>query len=310
MLGAMTTSFFTFPRPDGTSLYVHAFRAPNARANLLIVHGMSEHGARYARLAERANAAGISVYAPDLRGHGKTAASLAALGHMADRDAIGVTVDDLCALIQHLREQSGLPMGILGHSMGSFITQQLLSKSPPIVAAVFSGSTGKPPILGHVGRVVARVERLRLGARGKSPVIHALTFENYNKHFAPTRTESDWLSRDPAEVDAYVEDPFCGFQCSTATWIALLDSLAIRLSGPMLARWPRVPLYVVSGDQDAVGEFGKGPPRLRDTLVDAGFDVTFDLYAGGRHEMLNELNRDEVEAKIVAFLDASLGGGE
>jgi alpha-beta hydrolase superfamily lysophospholipase len=303
----MSTSFFTLPRPDGASLYVHAFRARSPRANLLMVHGMAEHGARYARFAERANAAGISVFAPDLRGHGKTATSQAALGHMGDHDAFELTIGDLDALVAHLRVQEGdLPIAVVGHSMGSFIAQRFLAGSPRVFAAVFSGSTGKPPILGQLGRVIARVERLRLGPSGKSPILHALTFEDYNKRFAPCRTDSDWLSRDPAEVDAYERDPFCGFQCSTATWIALLDTLAIRLSRPMLARWPKVPILLVSGDEDGVGDFGKGPRKLRDTLVDAGFDVSLELYPGGRHEMLNDVNRDDVETRIVGFLSSAL----
>jgi alpha-beta hydrolase superfamily lysophospholipase len=303
----MSSAFFTFPRPDGSSLHVHAFRAPTPRANLLVVHGMAEHGARYARFAERANAAGFSVFAPDLRGHGKSCQA-SMLGHAGDTEVFELIVADMLALAAHLREQSGLPLAILGHSMGSFITQALLAKTPQVFAVVFSGSTGKPPILGHIGRVIARAERLRLGGRGKSPLINALTFEAYNKHFAPTRTEFDWLSRDTTEVDAYVRDPHCGFQCSTTTWIGLLDLLAIRLSAPMLARWPRVPVYIVSGDQDAVGDFGKGPPQLRDTLKDAGFDVAMDLYPGGRHEMLNETNRDEVETNIVSFFERALEG--
>lgn len=301
------SSFFTLPRPDGVSVYVHAFRAERPRAMLLVVHGMAEHGGRYARFSARANAAGISVFAPDLRGHGKTARRPEELGHMGDHDAFELTVGDLEALLSHLRTHEGdLSIAVLGHSMGSFISQLFLSRSPKIFAAVFSGSTGKPPILGQLGRALARVERLRLGASGKSPLLHALSFEDYNKRFAPNRTEADWLSRDEAEVDAYVADPLCGFQCSTATWVELLDCLATRLGRAKLARWPRVPVLVVSGDADGVGEMGKGPRKLHALLRDAGFDAELALYPGGRHEMLNEINRDEVETEIVSFLERAL----
>ena len=132
-----------------------------------------------------------------------------------------------------------------------------------------------------------------------------LTFEDYNKAFAPNRTEFDWLSRDPAEVDKYVADPLCGFAVSTQVWIDMLRALD-RISNPSnVAKVPKdMPLYLFAGDRDPVGDNGKGMKRLYEAYKRAAvFDVRLELYADGRHEMLNETNRQEVIDDFIAWCD-------
>lgn len=303
----MSFENFKFPRPDGVELHVYHHPANNPRASLLIAHGMAEHGARYERFAGKLAERGIESYVPDHRGHGHTARSAEELGHLGDKDGFIAARDDLLALVEEIRSKNGgLPILLLGHSMGSFLVQSMLAEGARVSGVIFSGSNGPPPAIASVGRLVARMERLRLGARGRSPILHALTFKSYNDHFKPTRTEADWLSRDREQVDLYVQDPLAGYNCTTATWIALLDALPGLLKESALSRWPRVPIHIVSGDEDPVGDYGKGVLKLDELLVAAGFEVKLDLYRGGRHEMLNEINRDEVEAAIFAFIERVL----
>jgi alpha-beta hydrolase superfamily lysophospholipase len=164
---------------------------------------------------------------------------------------------------------------------------------------------GKPPAIAGVGKLVARIERARVGRRSPSPVIQSLTFGGYNKAFRPVRTEFDWLSRDPDEVDTYVADPLCGFAVSTQTWLDMLSALGRIASPKNVAKVPKdLPLYLFAGDRDPVGFNGAGMVRLRDVYLRAGIlDVRLQLYSDGRHEMLNEINRDEVMADFVAWCD-------
>jgi alpha-beta hydrolase superfamily lysophospholipase len=226
---------------------------------------------------------------------------------MADNDSWNRIVEDAHGVNREIaRRHPGLPIIVLGHSMGSFVLQQLLFEHPgDMVAAALSGSNGKPPAKAAAGKLVARIERARVGRRNPSALLTRLSFGEYSKAFAPTRTEFDWLSRDPAEVDAYIADPLCGFPVSTQTWVDLLDALGRIASPDNVAKVPKdMPLYLFAGDRDPVGEFGKGMARLHDAYRRAGIaDVRLKLYPGGRHEMFNETNRQEVMADLISWCD-------
>jgi alpha-beta hydrolase superfamily lysophospholipase len=274
------------------------------RAVVQIAHGLAEHSARYARLAAALNAAGYAVYASDHRGHGPKAAA-ADLGHFADEGGWGKVVGDLWTMNRLIaEEQPRLPIVFLGHSLGSFLGQQFVAEhSDALAGAVYSGSSGKPPAIATLGRLIARAERLRLGKRGKSQLIGQMWFGAYNKPFKPARTEFDWLTRDEKEVDAYVADPLCGFPFSTQLAIDVLDALPGLIAPERLARIRKdLPIYVFSGERDPVGANIRG---LIDALEAAGLTrLTTRIYPGARHETLNETNRDEVTRDLIAWLDA------
>ncbi len=302
----MSGTEFELRTDEGLSLLARRWLPEGRpRAVVQIAHGLAEHSARYARLAEALNAAGYAVYANDHRGHGPKAAA-ADLGHFADEKGWDKVVGDLWTMnLLIAGEQPGVPIVFLGHSLGSFLGQDFVARhSDALAGAVFSGSSGKPPAIATVGGIVARAERLRLGKRGKSPLIDSMWFGAYNKPFS--RTAFDWLSRDEKEVDAYVADPYCGFPFTTQLAIDVLDALPGLLSPTRLARIRKnLPIYIFSGERDPVGANIQG---LIGALKDAGFTrLTTRIYPGARHETLNETNREEVTRDLVQWLDGAVG---
>ncbi|HEY6519978.1 MAG TPA: alpha/beta hydrolase [Roseiarcus sp.] len=300
----MPESEFDFRADDGQTLLGRRWLPEGPpRAVLQIAHGLTEHSARYARLAAALNMAGYAVYANDHRGHGPKAAA-ADLGHFADEGGWDKVVGDLWTLNRLIAaEQPGVPIVFLGHSLGSFLGRSFIARHSDALAGVaLSGSSGKPPAIATLGRLIAREERLRLGKRGKSDPIFQLWFGEFNKPFKPARTASDWLSRDEKEVDAFVADPLCGFPFTTQLAIDVLDALPRVTSRKSLAAIRKdLPIYVFSGERDPVGANIKG---LIQDLKAAGFtQLTTRIYPGARHETLNETNRDEVTRDLIAWLD-------
>jgi alpha-beta hydrolase superfamily lysophospholipase len=311
----MTTfSIQRLARDDGTSIAFYTWPAPtqSIKGAIQIAHGMAEHAGRYDRLAQALVHAGYVVYASDHRGHGQTPHSPTDYGHLADQNGFVRVVEDLFAVNRHIAAaRPGVPRVLLAHSFGSFAAQMYLAAHGDTLAgAVLSGTNSGVALLTKVAVWVAAFERLRVGPKNRSDVLQKLTFGNYNKAFEPVRTDYDWLSRDTAEVDKYLADPLCGFAMTTETWHALIKALG-ELEVPALqARIPKnLPIYIFSGQLDPVGRAGKGPEALARAYAQAGLErVTWKLYPGGRHEMLNEINRDEVTSDLIRWLDDHVPG--
>jgi alpha-beta hydrolase superfamily lysophospholipase len=299
----MPGSEFRFRADDGVALLGRRWLPEGRpRAVVQIAHGLAEHSARYARLAGALNAAAYAVYANDHRGHGPNSAP-ANLGHFADADGWAKTVGDLWSFNRVIAaEQPSVPIVFLGHSTGSWLGQQFVSEHSEALAGVAYSGSGKPPPMVAVLRLVARAERLRQGRRGKSRLVNSLMFDALNKPFAPTRTKSDWLSRDPAEVNAYVADPLCGFDVTNQLAIDFLDAWPGVLSPERLARIRKdMPIYVFSGERDPIGA---NIQVLIADLKAAGFTrLTTRIYPDARHETLNETNRGEVMRDLIGWLD-------
>jgi alpha-beta hydrolase superfamily lysophospholipase len=299
---------FRLHRPNGAALHVNHWQPPDdARGVLLLAHGMSEHGGRYARFAGALAEAGIALLAHDQRGHGRTAED-GMLGHFADRDGWVRVVDDLAALRDEAqRRYPTVPLALLGHSMGSYVAQAFLIRHGGVQAAILSGSNYQPVALYRAASAVAWLEHWRQGATGRSRLIDWLSFGAFNKGFEPVRTRFDFLSRDPAEVDAYLADPLCGFRCTNQFWLDLLEGLANITPVRALARIdPQLPVLVVGGDRDPVSR-GRRQLDLAEALRRAGLrHVDVKLYPGARHELLNETNRDEVTTHLIGWLRRAL----
>ena len=305
----MNHSTFWLTANDRSRLYVNHWMPDGpAKAVVMLSHGMAEHSGRYARLAEALCSAGYGVYAPDQRGHGRTADE-GTLGLYAEKDGWNKVVGDLASLNQHIGQQHpGLPIILLGHSMGSYIAQAyLLHHSASLHGAILSGSNFQPVALYRAARLIARAERLRQGVRGRSALIEFLSFGSFNKAFKPNRTAFDWLSRDPNEVDKYINDPLCGFRCTNQLWIDLLGGLQQISKASNLAQIdPGLPILVMGGECDPVSE-GKRLKSLAHALREAGSQhLQLNIYQQARHEVFNETNRDEVTADVLTWLDQAL----
>ena len=281
-----TTLRFTSEAGDGAEITAYRWSGDgDPRAIVVVAHGMGEHAGRYRRLAEALVDAGYVVYAPDHRGHGRTAGSGDPPGNLG-ASGWDAHVGDLGTRVGVARaEHPAIPLVAFGHSMGSFALQQyLLDHSADVEAAGLSGTTA----LDVVAPAIDPTKEVDLSA--------------FNLAFAPARTDYDWLSRDDAEVDAYVDDPDCGFGLDPAATAGMLaragdtaDVSGVRAD---------LPIYLMSGDADPLAGGGPLVDLVADRYREAGVgDVTVVLYPQARHEILNETNRDEVTADLLAWLD-------
>ncbi len=305
----MTTT--TISRPGGVELHTCIWEpAGTPKAIVQIAHGMAEHSGRYARFAQALTGAGYVVYASDHRGHGQTSPPGAEHGYFADEDGFGSVVADLHAVTERARaDYPGLPVFLFGHSMGSFLARAYAAQyGAELAGLLLSGTGGDPGALGKVGLRLARAQGRARGRRHTSGLMDRLTFGQYNKDFAPARTKFDWLSRDPAEVDAYVADPMCGNVFTAGFFDDLLTGLAQVNDPKTTAAVPKeLPIHLLSGSMDPVGAKTVGVEQVARAYRDAGVrSVTTQYYLGARHELLNETNRDEVTADVIAWLDAHL----
>ncbi|MFF5970708.1 alpha/beta fold hydrolase [Streptomyces sp. NPDC012769] len=291
---------FTFTSQDGVEIHVHAWQpAGPLRGIVQIAHGMGEHAGRYAPLAEHLAGLGYAVYAGDHRGHGLS--MHAGPGHLG-ADGWNLLVADIAALTRIARERHpGLPVILLGHSMGSFAAQQYLLDHAELVHGVaLSGTTAVDRL------VVALLEAAAERAAQQAGTGNGGAFDAFNAAFAPARTDADWLSRDEEQVDRYLADPLCGFAADDQG-MADMGAAAGRLAAPTGIP-AGLPLYVMVGDHDPLN----GRLALSDLLVsryrEAGLtDVTYRTYEGARHEVLNETNRDEVVADLTAWIERVTG---
>lgn len=306
----MQSTEFQHRFAGGAHALVRRWRPEGAvRGCVQIIHGMAEHSARYERFAARLTGHGYAVYAHDLPGHGPQA-DPAARGHFADRRGWRValsSIRDVQRVAQ--REHGPRPLVMLGHSMGSFLLQHYVADSGTTLAgAVFSATSGDFGLLRTVGLALVRAEALVYGRRHPSAVGEALSFRTFNRKFRPARTPFDWLSRDPVEVDRYVADPHCGFRCSTGLWLDLLEAAARFGTPARLRRIPKtLPVLMIAGAEDPVTGGHRGPRTLERKYLGVGLrDVTVKVYPQARHELFNDLCRDEVTADLLAWLDARI----
>jgi len=280
------------------------------RALVHIVHGMSEHGGRYARFATALNRAGYAVWAHDHRGHGRNPTPPVGLGHFADADGWRAILDDTWAVSSALQAAyPGLPLILFAHSMGSFVGQSLIAEHGAAYrAAVLCGSDGPPGVLEAIGRLLAWLQLRALGGRAPGLWMERLVIGRYNRQFAPTRTASDWLSRDAVEVDRFKQDVLCGMPLSARSWVDFLAGKAELGKRTHLERIPkRLPILLISGSRDPVGSRGRGVKRLLAVYQASGLEhVSVKLYEDARHELVNETNRDAVTADVIGWLDRTI----
>ena len=295
----------------GASLaYHHQPPAAPARGVLLVCHGLADHSRRYGRFASAMAAEGLHVYIHDHRGHGETTAGDAPLGRFARRKGAEVVVSDVMAM-RALAEQQhpGLPVLLLGHSMGGLIALNAAIDHPQAFAGVSVWNSNlNPGLAGRAAQLILRAEKMLKGSDVPSTHLPKLTFGAWGKSIPGHRTPFDWLSHDPVAVDRYIADPLCGFDASVSLW---LDVFALSFRGAnreMLQRLVKtLPVYLVGGGQDPATRNGREVRWLAERLRQAGLaSITTTIYPQMRHETLNEIDHEKATADFSRWCDTVL----
>ncbi len=279
------------------------------RAFLQILHGMAEYSDRYEKFAHYLNKKGIAVFANDHRGHGATA-SEDEIGWFAETDGWDRIADDAFELADFITSQYGATTTFLmGHSMGSFLARTVMVKHPDFYTGVIIMGTGcSKGLVGKIGKMVAKHQIKKNGSKAPGTVMNNLSFGSFNKPFSPTITDFDWLSRDQKEVEKYIKDEKCGFLCTNGFFYDLLSGVEFANNRENAESLPKdLPLLIISGDMDPVGDFGKGVKKVYNLYSNAGIaDVTLKLIPDARHELLNEINKKEIYEILSNWLEKHL----
>lgn len=291
----------TFPSPTGATIaYRHVPAAETAKGILLISHGLAEHSRRYRTFAEAMARQSFHVYAWDHRGHGETTAPDAPIGRFALRDGVRRVIDDLMAVrTLALNENPGLPVILFGHSMGGLIALNAAVDHPRDFAGIAVwNSNFNPGIAGRAAQGLLLAERALKGSDTPSGMLPRLTFGAWGDSIPGHRTAFDWLSHDPAEVDAYIADPLCGFDASVSLW---LDVFEMTFRAPKLVdRLQKdLPIHLLGGGEDPATDKGRAILWLSGHLRRHGFDnVMTRFWPNARHETLNDTMRNEATAEF------------
>jgi alpha-beta hydrolase superfamily lysophospholipase len=303
---SMQKQSFTIACADGHLMPVYGWLPDTPPNSILhIAHGMAEYAERYNDIAILLVQQGIAVYAHDQRAHGKAVTNLHAIG-LGEKDWFNKQVDDMHILMVHLKNNwPKHKVFLLGHSMGSFLCQRFFQlHGNSIDGLILSATNGKKdPLLG-AGIFMAGLQMKLFGSVYRSKLINKLSFGKFNDAFKPNRTHFDWLSRDTKIVDDYIADPLCGFICSAQFFYYFFKGIQAAFDVKNIRSIPlNIPVYAFAGDKDPVGLNGKGFLKLISNWKGTGVkDISYKLYAGGRHEMMNETNRVEVLRDLVQWM--------
>lgn len=302
------TQNFSYPSADGKSTIQAREWLPEGspRGVVQIIHGISEHMGRYDHVARFLNENGFLVCGEDHLGHGRTVSD-GRYGYFAARGGWDFVVRDIRRLREIEGEKyPGIPYFLMGHSMGSFLARTYLIRWPGTVdGAVLSGTGQEAAPLVAFGRGASNLLCALCGPEHVSGLIYRLSLGSYSRPFRRDGGTGSWLSQDPEMVESNRRDPLCSFRPTVSMFRDMMEGLEFIGSGSNLAKMdPETPIYFFSGDRDPVGSMGKGVRKVEEMFRRAGCrDVTVKLYPGGRHEMLNEINRSEVLEDLLAWLE-------
>ena len=298
---------YGFTAEDGTAIFAVKWEIEKPKGIVQIIHGMAEHIKRYDEFALYLNKQGYIVAGEDHRGHGITAGSSENLGYFADNDGWNKLISDNNLLKMKLQaEYPGLPVFVFGHSMGSFITRKFIAECPDgIEKVILSGSGDFTPGKCYSLGMLASLQALFLTKKAKAVMLNKIAFASMNDQFNPGRTGFEWLSRDEQKVDEYVADPLCGFITSIGFYVDFADGLKYLTKKDCFEKTPKdLPILFYSGDQDPVGGNGKLIAGVAEKYKNNGFTkIELELNPGGRHESLNETNRQDVYKTLADWFD-------
>ena len=293
---------------DGVELGGYEWPHKSPKAVVVIVHGMAEYAVRYDRFAGELNENGYAAIALDLRGHGLSIQD-GLKGYFAAKDGWRVVERDIKTLVDEAKKRyPDVPVVLFGHSMGSIFGRVfMMDYGDEIDACILSGVTINKKGLRDVAPFVTALFSL-FGAKKPSKALDSMSFGAFNKPFEPAKTPFDWLSRDEAEVQKYVDDELCGFVCTPSLFGDVAKSILYTLKEENVAKIPKdLKVFIISGAKDPVGSDGYDAEYLRGSYEKAGIEVECKVYEDARHELLNEINRDDVTYDIINFLEKTIG---
>lgn len=306
----------TYPSADGKH-QVHAYvwepielvaLTKPPRGIVQLVHGMAEHIGRYDHFAQFLDSQGFVVCANDHIGHGKTARSEEELGHMPVEGGKEILLADVHELRKRLFLQypASTPYFLFGHSMGSFIVRAYLARhGAGLSGAILCGTGNQPLALSMAGNFLAKRIANVQGERTRSTSLHNMGAGAFAKKIKNAVTDVDWISTDPAVVKQYLEDKLCGFMFSVGGYATLTSLTAEVVKLSCAQGVPKdLPVLFVAGEEDPVGECGKGVRAAAQLFQKAGVkEVELKLYPGMRHEILNEKGKEEVYSDILSWIE-------
>ena len=303
---------FYYPSKDGLT-QIHAIEwIPDGeiRGVLQIAHGMVEFIDRYDRFAKVMADNGFYVVGNDHLGHGLSVTDENQLGYFAKHDGNFCVIGDMRQLQEDTsKKYPDLPYFLLGHSMGSFLARQYIEKyGEGLKGAIIMGTAYQPNATLDLGIALTGTLRKSRGDHYRSNVINNMGLGNYNKSFEPARTPCDWLTKDESIVDAYMENPLNQFVFTVNGYYNMFRGMRYCQRQKNLDKIPKdLPILVVSGWDDPVGDFGKGPTEVAVSYKKTGIqDVTMILYPDDRHEILNELDKEKVDQDIITWIEEHL----
>lgn len=280
------------------------------KAIVQIIHGIAEYIDRYDDFMTFLAKNGFIVVGTDHLGHGKSIEKEDQRGFFAYENGWDYAVRDEEVLRLAMRENyPELPIIVFGHSMGSFLARTLIIRYPEAYnAAVISGTGNQGAALVNGGLFMSNLITGLMGAHHYSKLLNNLAFGSYNKIYENPKTDYDWLSRDEANVQKYIDDPLCGFIPSCSLFRDMMTGVKFITNKKNLTKMNKnMPVYFMSGSMDPVGECGKGVEKAYNNFIEAGMnDVSIKLYPEGRHEMLNEINKKEVYSDVLAWLNSKI----
>ncbi|WP_138264059.1 alpha/beta hydrolase [[Clostridium] hylemonae] len=311
---------FYYPSSDGRT-NIHAVEwvpKQEIKAVVQICHGMVEYIERYDEFAAFLTERGIYVTGHDHLGHGKSAADEESLGYFDETNGNKYVIADIHRLRELTQEKyPDVPYIMLGHSMGSFLLRQYLTTySRGLACAVIMGTGCQGSALLAMGRILCRIIALFKGWKHRSVLVNNLSFGSYNKRFEPGDTPKDWITSDKEKCAAYVSDPLCSFVFTVSAYYQMFAGMKVLTKKANTEKINKdLPLLLVSGADDPVGDFGKGVKKVYGQLREAGIrDVSMKLYDGDRHEILNETDREQVYEDIYRWISEKIakekGGNE
>lgn len=299
---------FYFPSKDGLT-QIHAIEwipEKEVRGVLQIAHGMVEFIDRYDRFATFMASQGFYVVGNDHLGHGKSVTDETQLGYFAKHDGNFCVLGDMEQLRQDTQKKyPNVPYFLLGHSMGSFLARQFIEKyGKGLSGAIIMGTGYQPAATLDLAIGLTAVFQQARGGHYRSTTINNMALGSYNTAFEPGRTKNDWLTKDEAIVDAYEANPLNQFVFTVNGYYNLFRGMRYAQRQQNLDKIPKdLPILVVSGAKDPVGEFGKGPKIVAESYTKTGIrDVTLKLFPEDRHEILNELDKEAVDAYLLQWI--------